>query len=91
MQPQAAAVVDGATGSQHTYEQLQRAAVAVADALSCQVAPGSVVAVALPRGFDLIASLLGAMLAGCTWVYLDPSYPGECGSWPSITSNQTQQ
>lgn len=33
-------------------------------------------AVALPRSFNLVATLLGAMLAECTWVYLDPSYPG---------------
>jgi acyl-CoA synthetase (AMP-forming)/AMP-acid ligase II len=91
MQPQATAVLDGATGRKHTYGQLQRTAVAVAGALSSRVAPGSAVAVALPRSFELIASLLGAMLAGCTWVYLDPSYPGQSTGRPASAAAQQQQ
>jgi non-ribosomal peptide synthetase component F len=74
--PNKVAVVDALTKTTHTYSELHAAAIAVANALSC-VPPGFVVAVALPRGFDLVASLLGVMLTGCTWVYLDPSYPGK--------------
>eukprot|EP00775_Hariotina_reticulata_P013314 gene13314-13443_t len=74
MHPEKVAVVDALTNTTHTYGELQAAALAVADALAC-VPPGFVVAVALPRGFELVASLLGVMLAGCVWVYLDPSYP----------------
>lgn len=77
MHPDKVAVVDALTNTTHTYGELQAAALAVADALAC-VPPGFVVAVALPRGFELVASLLGVMLAGCVWVYLDPSYPGKC-------------
>jgi len=76
MHPEKVAVVDALTKTTHTYGELQAAAMAVVNALA-DVPPGFVVAVALPRGFDLVASLLGVMVAGCTWVYLDPSYPGK--------------
>jgi acyl-CoA synthetase (AMP-forming)/AMP-acid ligase II len=89
-QPHSTAIIDAANGSSHSYSQLQAAAEAVSDALHAHPAVGSnnninsvdfdvgtVVAIALPRGFELVALLLGCMEAGCCWVYLDPSYPGE--------------
>ncbi|MGH3742081.1 MAG: non-ribosomal peptide synthetase, partial [Micromonosporaceae bacterium] len=41
------------------------------------VAPGSVVAVLLERGFELAASQLGILKAGGAWLPLDPQYPVE--------------
>ncbi|MBI0358224.1 non-ribosomal peptide synthetase, partial [Burkholderia oklahomensis] len=40
-------------------------------------APGSTVAVCLPRGVDLLASLVGVLLAGAAYVPIDPLLPAE--------------
>ncbi|MES4905780.1 MULTISPECIES: amino acid adenylation domain-containing protein [unclassified Streptomyces] len=41
------------------------------------VRPGDLVAVALPRGVDLIVALLGSLKAGAGYLPVDPGYPAE--------------
>jgi non-ribosomal peptide synthetase component F len=91
LRPSATATRD-ADGRTLTYAQLVAAATRVAEALLPRLdgaapapshdqqgisADTPVVAVALQRGGDMVAAMLGVSLAGATWVYLDPSYPGE--------------
>lgn len=59
-----------------TYADVARRAHGVADALAARgTAPGDLVAVCLPRGGDLLATLLGVWQAGAAYVPLDPAYP----------------
>jgi non-ribosomal peptide synthetase component F len=92
LRPSATATRD-ADGRTLTYAQLVGAATRVAEVLLPRLdgaapapshdqqqgisADTPVVAVALQRGGDMVAAMLGVSLAGATWVYLDPSYPGE--------------
>lgn len=74
--PRQTAVVDGAVDI--TYEQLRARAQVVADELVARgVAPGSLVGVCLGRTWELVATLLGVLRAGCGYVPLDPTYPSE--------------
>ena len=69
--PQAPAVVDD--GHTLVYRQVWAAAVAVRDLLSSSgIGPGDVVAVAGPRGREVIAGALGVWLAGAAYLPLDP-------------------
>ena len=59
-----------------TYSQLLQAAQAVSAALSdANLAPQSRVGICMERGLLAPVSLLGCLLAGHTYVPLDPGYP----------------
>ncbi|WP_330241207.1 non-ribosomal peptide synthetase [Streptomyces sp. NBC_00525] len=70
-EPGRPAVEDGDTVL--TYGELDALARAHAGALHCP--PGSLVAVALPRGADCVAAVLGVLHAGCTFLPTDPAVP----------------
>ncbi|KAK3298746.1 uncharacterized protein B0H64DRAFT_422489 [Chaetomium fimeti] len=72
--PEAVACWDG-HGS-WSYLDLSRRAHSVAHALAMRgTTPGDLVAVCLPRGGELLATLLGVWRAGAAYVPLDPAYP----------------
>ena len=72
--PEAVACCD-AQGS-WSYLAMARRSHAVAEALAARgTGPGDLVAVCLPRGGDLLATLLGIWRAGAAYVPLDPAYP----------------
>ncbi|MBB1158406.1 non-ribosomal peptide synthetase [Amycolatopsis dendrobii] len=73
-QPDAIAVVSGE--KRLTYAELDRRADRVASVLSAR-ASGSVVAVALPRSPELMASLWGVLKAGLAYLPVDPELPAE--------------
>ncbi|MBQ4845341.1 amino acid adenylation domain-containing protein [Pseudoalteromonas sp. MMG005] len=61
-----------------SYEQLLARSDAFAAALAERgVKSGSLVGVCMSRSWDLIATLLGVLRAGCAYVPLDPAYPQE--------------
>jgi amino acid adenylation domain-containing protein len=73
-QPDAVAIV-GDFG-QTTYASLHRRANGIAGALrAAGLGQGRVVAIAMPRSVDLIASVLGSLQAGCAYLLLDPELP----------------
>jgi non-ribosomal peptide synthetase component F/NRPS condensation-like uncharacterized protein len=73
--PHAVAVTCG--GTTLTYRSLVSQASAVADRLRSEgVKPGDIVPIQLPRSAELVAELLGVMLAGAAYLPIDPSYPG---------------
>ncbi|MEV0533661.1 amino acid adenylation domain-containing protein [Kitasatospora sp. NPDC050463] len=60
----------------YTYAQLAERAAAIGAELAARgLRPGDLAGVALPRGRDLTAGLLGVWLAGGAYVPLDPAYP----------------
>ncbi|WP_456819407.1 non-ribosomal peptide synthetase [Cellulomonas sp. URHB0016] len=64
------------SGPAWSYRDLSRRASQVAHAVGARgTAPGELVAVCLPRGGELLATLLGVWKAGAAYVPLDPSYP----------------
>jgi amino acid adenylation domain-containing protein len=70
------AVAVESAGSRLTYAQLLAEAAGVAERLRrIGVGPGDLVAVAMPRGVDLVPALLGVQLAGAAYVPLDPEHP----------------
>lgn len=72
--PEAVACRDG--HSVWSYLGLARRANSVAHALVARgTAPGDLVAVCLPRGGELLATLLGIWRAGAAYVPIDPAYP----------------
>ncbi|MBO2456927.1 non-ribosomal peptide synthetase [Actinomadura violacea] len=74
--PDAVAIVDG--DREVSYRSLWSAAHGVAERLrSAGLGPGDVVAVALPRGAGLAASVLGAWLAGAAYLPIDAAHPAE--------------
>ncbi|MBA2238886.1 MAG: AMP-binding protein, partial [Lysobacter sp.] len=74
--PQQTAIVDGET--QIDYARLTARANAIAGALVARgVEPGSLVGVCMSRTWELVATLLGVLRAGCAYVPLDPEYPRE--------------
>ncbi|WP_327000782.1 amino acid adenylation domain-containing protein [Dactylosporangium sp. NBC_01737] len=61
-----------------TYAQLMTRAGAIAGHLAGEgVRGGDLVGVAVPRGTDLVAALLGVHLAGAAYVPLDPEHPAD--------------
>jgi len=61
-----------------TYAELtQRADAIAAHLLRLNVGTGDLVAVALPRGVELLATLLGVLRAGAAYVPLDPDHPAD--------------
>lgn len=72
--PDAIAIVD--EHSAHTYGGLVRYMDAYASQLSAAgVVPGDVVVVSLPRGAELLISILAIMRAECVWCPVDPDLP----------------
>ncbi|GAA3728991.1 hypothetical protein GCM10022225_07970 [Plantactinospora mayteni] len=72
--PAATAVVEG--GRPVTYAQLLRAGAATAGKLAdLGAGPGSVVAIAAPRGAPVAAAALGVWAAGAAYLPLDPDHP----------------
>ena len=65
-------------GEQLTYRELAARAGRLARALiEAGAGPDRIVAVALPRSFDLVVGLVAAMAAGAAYLALDPDYPPE--------------
>ena len=56
-----------------TYSELSRRVDEIAGHLA--LPPGGIVAVALPRGVDLVATLLAVLASGCAYLPLDAGYP----------------
>lgn len=74
--PQRTAIIDGETAID--FQRLIARANAVAGELVTRgVEPGSLVGVCMGRTWELVATLLGALRAGCAYVPLDPAYPKE--------------
>ncbi|MGW0435670.1 thioester reductase domain-containing protein [Micromonospora sp. NPDC003197] len=74
--PDRAAVVDGPR--QVTYAELLADATGTADRLTALGAgPGTLVAVALPRGVEAVTAILGTLLSGAAYLPLDPDGPVE--------------
>ena len=72
--PLALAVADGEGST--TYADLARRAGSVAAALAeAGAGPGDRVGVCMPKGAPQIASVLGALMAGCCYVPIDPHLP----------------
>lgn len=74
--PEHAAIIDGET--EIDYQRLTQRASAIAGELVARgVEPGSLVGVCMSRTWELVATLVGVLRAGCTYVPLDPAYPRE--------------
>ena len=74
--PEQTAIIDGET--EIDYERLTERASAIAGELVVRgVEPGSLVGVCMSRTWELVATLVGVLRAGCTYVPLDPAYPRE--------------
>ena len=74
--PEQTAIIDGET--QIDYERLTARASAIAGELAARgVEPGSLVGVCMSRTWELVATLVGVLRAGCAYVPLDPLYPRE--------------
>ena len=74
--PERIALRDG--GNTLTYAALEARANRIAQALRERGAqPGALVGIALDRGADMVAALLGALKTGAGYVPLDPAFPAE--------------
>jgi amino acid adenylation domain-containing protein len=72
--PEQTAIIDGET--EIDYERLTERAGAIAGELVARgVEPGSLVGVCMSRTWELVATLIGVLRAGCAYVPLDPAYP----------------
>ncbi|POZ61431.1 non-ribosomal peptide synthetase [Chromobacterium alticapitis] len=62
-----------------SFGELARRAGAIAQAIrgQAEVKPGERIAVSLPQGPELIAAILGALIAGGAYVAIDPALPAE--------------
>ncbi|SAK44385.1 non-ribosomal peptide synthetase [Caballeronia pedi] len=74
--PTAPALVQGAR--QMTYAELNVRANRLADQLMSRgLGPGDIVAIALPRSFDMVMAILGVLGSGAAYLPLDPAYPAD--------------
>ncbi|MFB7474169.1 amino acid adenylation domain-containing protein, partial [Kitasatospora sp. NPDC056184] len=74
--PEAVAVAEA--GRRLSYRELDAAATALAGELAALgAAPERFVAVSLPRGVDLVVTLIAVLRTGAAYVPLDPYYPAE--------------
>ncbi len=72
--PERVAIIDGETHID--YKKLMKQSNEVAgELLSRKIQPGSLVGVCMNRSWELVATLIGVMQAGCAYVPLDPAYP----------------
>ncbi len=67
--------LSGADGARLTYAALDRRADTIAAALLAGGAPGPTVALAVERGFDAVAAILGVWKAGAAYLPLDAKLP----------------
>jgi amino acid adenylation domain-containing protein len=75
-QPQHTALIDGR--AEIDYQRLMARADSIAAELVARgVEPGSLVGVCMSRTWELVATLVGILQAGCAYVPLDPAYPRE--------------
>ncbi|RZS93983.1 amino acid adenylation domain-containing protein [Aquimarina brevivitae] len=73
-QPDQTAIIDGTTSI--SYSQLAKKASDIAGELHYRgIQPGALVGVCMGRSWELVATLIGVMQAGCAYVPLDPAYP----------------
>lgn len=74
--PERTAILDGETAID--YQRLMQRASAIAGELVARgVEPRSLVGVCMSRTWELVATLVGVLRAGSTYVPLDPAYPRE--------------
>ena len=74
--PRQTAMIDG--DNEIDYARLTARATAIAGELAARgVEPGALVGVCMSRTWELVATLLGVLQAGCAYVPLDPEYPRE--------------
>lgn len=74
--PDQTAVIDGER--EIDYRRLAERATGIAGGLRARgMEPGSLVGVCMSRTWELVATLLGVLRAGCAYVPLDPAYPRE--------------
>jgi amino acid adenylation domain-containing protein len=72
--PERTAILDGV--AEIGYQRLTERAGAIAGELAARgVTPGSLVGVCMSRTWELVATLVGVLRAGCAYVPLDPAYP----------------
>lgn len=72
--PERTAIIDGET--EIDYERLTERACAIAGELVARgVVPRSLVGVCMSRTWELVATLVGVLRAGCAYLPLDPAYP----------------
>ncbi|MDR5744905.1 amino acid adenylation domain-containing protein [Caballeronia sp. LZ029] len=72
--PTTVALLHGAR--QMTYAELNVRANRLGDMLmSHGLGPGDIVAIALPRSFDMVLAILGVLRSGAAYLPLDPAYP----------------
>ncbi|MBP2479713.1 amino acid adenylation domain-containing protein [Crossiella equi] len=65
-------------GAGLTYRELNERANRLAHALlATGLAPDEVVAIALPRGLDLVVAILAVLKAGAAYLPVDPEYPAD--------------
>ncbi|GAB2897898.1 amino acid adenylation domain-containing protein [Microbulbifer echini] len=74
--PDRVAIIDGKVRVDFK-RLLQRASTIAAELGVRGVKPGSLVGVCMNRSWELVATLIGVMRAGCAYVPLDPAYPQE--------------
>src|SRR5690606_14774211 len=74
--PERTAIIDGKITI--NFKHLMDRANAIAGELVTRGVPrGSLVGVCMSRNWELVATLLGVLRAGCAYVPLDPAYPQE--------------
>jgi amino acid adenylation domain-containing protein len=72
--PRATALICGE--QELSYAELDQLTDRLATGLRAQgAAPGDVVGIALPRGIELVAAMLGVLKAGAAYLALDPGFP----------------
>ncbi len=72
--PDQVAIIDGTTEINY-WTLIKRASEIAGELKNRGVAPGSLVGVCMHRSWQLVATLIGVMQAGCAYVPLDPAYP----------------
>ena len=72
--PDQIAIIDGEMKIQY-QQMMERASAIAGELMSRGIAPGSLVGVCMNRSWELIATLIGVLRAGCGYVPLDPAYP----------------
>ncbi len=74
--PQQTAIIDGKM--KVSFDRLMKRSDGIAAELVLRgIEPGSLIGVCMSRSWQLIATLLGVLRAGCAYVPLDPDYPQE--------------
>lgn len=64
-------------GEEVSYQDLLNRAAAMSSSIQDRASAGSLVALVLPKGIDMIAAMIATTIAGCGYVPVDPSYPAD--------------